>query len=344
MSNGATPVIGHGVNNLDNGLSLSEASMSDMFTNMANEMLGVEPEDEPAEESVEEETVEVEPTEEEENQEETEVEEDSDEEQTEETEEETDESEIFVVIVDGEEVEIKEDELLSGYQRQKDYTRKTQELATERSKVNSYVEQLEAERQKYVDKLAELVEQDVDGLKEYENIDWADLKANDTQKFLMLQYEMNEKRTALQTKLDAKTKAQEQAREEKEISNAEFYKTQNERAKEIVEGWQGAEHEALIEGLQGQAKAIGFTEAEEDLFKHAIVIKLLQKAQAFDDLKHTQEAVVEKKIKRKVPKVVKAGTPQQKPKPEAKRFNDSFNKLKKTGNIKDSVDAFAAFL
>lgn len=44
-------------------------------------------------------------------------------------------SEIHKIKVDGQEVEVTLDELRSGYQRQSDYTRKTQELAAERKRL-----------------------------------------------------------------------------------------------------------------------------------------------------------------------------------------------------------------
>ena len=41
----------------------------------------------------------------------------------------------FTVTVDGEQMDVSQSELINGYQRQADYTRKTQELATERERL-----------------------------------------------------------------------------------------------------------------------------------------------------------------------------------------------------------------
>lgn len=74
--------------------------------------------------------------------------EDSEEEQPEQEEEEHQEPEEepkYKVKVDGEEVEVTQEELLRGYMRQSDYTRKTQQLANERQQV----EQFYAQRQMY---------------------------------------------------------------------------------------------------------------------------------------------------------------------------------------------------
>lgn len=77
---------------------------------------------EPAEEEAEEANSEDQPEEEESEAEDAE----------EEAEEESEEPQVFKVTIDGQEVEIPSDELVKGYQRQSDYTRKTQELAEQR--------------------------------------------------------------------------------------------------------------------------------------------------------------------------------------------------------------------
>lgn len=66
----------------------------------------------------------------------------SDEDEDEETDEVSDaeesDDEKYVVKVDGEEIEVTLDELAKGYQRQADYTRKTQALAAEREELAAY--------------------------------------------------------------------------------------------------------------------------------------------------------------------------------------------------------------
>lgn len=354
MSGNATPVLGHGTNNLDNGLDLGEASQHDVFMSMANEMLGIE--DEEVEETEAEET-DAEETEEELEEEETEDEEvseededeeseESDEEEADETEDESTESEVFLVKVDGEEQEVTGDELVAGYQRQQDYTRKTQEVANERKRLQEHYSELEAERAKYTSALDQIIQEESKALEKYNEVDWNKLKSEDPNQFLILQYEMNEARTALQSKMESRKQAVEQTTQEKALRDADYLKAQQARASEIVEGWGGENHDQLVAGLKEQTQVLGFDESDQDLLKHAIVIKLLQKAKEFDEYKSSQSKVVEKKLKRKVPKVVKSGksaTGKTQDKTQ-KKAQESMARLRKTGNIKDSVDAFKAFL
>ncbi len=90
-----------------------------------------------------EEIVEEEPEVSEDLEEDVEDEEDSSEDNFEEDQEQTDvveeaqQPQTFTVKVDGQEVEVTQEELINGYSRQQDYTRKTQELAHQRKPLSS---------------------------------------------------------------------------------------------------------------------------------------------------------------------------------------------------------------
>lgn len=51
---------------------------------------------------------------------------------------------MFTVKIDGKDMQVSQDELISGYQRQADYTRKTQEIAREREVITSGTSELKA--------------------------------------------------------------------------------------------------------------------------------------------------------------------------------------------------------
>ena len=62
----------------------------------------------------------------------------------------TDEEPKFKVKVDGEEIEVTQEELLRGYMRQKDYTQKTQQLAEQRKQYEQYQPQQQFQNQQQV--------------------------------------------------------------------------------------------------------------------------------------------------------------------------------------------------
>ena len=134
--------------------------------------------DTPVDEEVVEETEEAEEVEEEapESEEEGQAEEETEEEVTEEEEYEVvaEEDLKYTIKVDGEELEVGIDELKNGYQRQADYTRKSQALAEQRKEteaIQSERQQLEQERQMYANGLQMLQEQHVlESFLNYQNL------------------------------------------------------------------------------------------------------------------------------------------------------------------------------
>ena len=150
--------------------------------------------DEPAEEDQEESEEPSETPEDESDESEEDDEEDGDglEESEEEDESGDDDIALYTVRVNGEEIEVTEDELVKGYSRQADYTKKTQELSEQRrnieqleSQYNSQLGQMQQERQQYKDALNQLIQQS-------SNIDWNRLKEEDPIEFITKRDEYRE--------------------------------------------------------------------------------------------------------------------------------------------------------
>ena len=77
----------------------------------------------------------------------------------------------YTVKVDGSEMEVTLDELLRGYQREADYTRKTSELSLEKSRHNDMMQQSQSEINQKLSKLTELTSAAQQELQtEYSNI------------------------------------------------------------------------------------------------------------------------------------------------------------------------------
>lgn len=329
-----------GANNLNTGITLDEAAESSAF--LAE--LGIEVEQEEVEETSDEE-LESEPQEEDNSEEE--VEEESEEADEQEGEGETDDeaTEYYVVTIGDEELEVTEDELLSGYQRQRDYTRKTQEVAEQRKSLESELEQTQAERAKYAKALEQILEEDSKELEQFNDIDWDTLRAENPNEFLMKHYEMQQVRERLA--------GRKQAREEA-LKGVDGFSTKQEQAvlereqarvKELVEGWEGENHQQLVDTLRDQANKEGFTDEDAALFKHAQVIKLLQKANKYDEIVAKKDSVVQKKVQRKVPKVVKTGNKSDSAESKAlAQQQKQMERFKQTGKLEDSVNVFERFV
>lgn len=345
MQTEATGTISTESNNLNSGIGLNEAAESSAFM----EALGELPEQEDEAEITSDEELESDELEDfdeeqdvedsEEDLDDTEVSEDEGEEAGDDTEE------FYVVKIDGEELEVSEDELLSGYQRQRDYTRKTQELADQRKALEIEIDSLKAERTKYVKSLELSLEEESKELEKYNDIDWATLRKEDPNQFLLLHHEMSEVRQKISDKKAAREEALSKSDTSASRLEEERLEREATRVKEMVEGWEGEGHQKLVNELREQATKEGFTDEDGDLFKSAMVIKLLQKANKYDALQQKKETVVKKKVSRKVPKVIKSGNKSDSA--SAKRIANSqkqMERLKQTGNLKDSVALFEQYL
>jgi hypothetical protein len=290
-----------------------------------------------------------EPLEEDVLEEETEVEEESEEEELDEDEEEEGE-EVYSVKVDGEEMEVGLDELVKGYSRQSDYTRKTQELASERNKMvemqqqwANEISQAQAERQQYIETLGQFAETSASGLSQFQNIDWENLRQTDPISFITKREEMREAQENVQKINSEREKALQaqdaQLQQARQMAVQEEYK----RLVEAVPEWADSEKRTkLASELTSYASDQGFTQEElKELIDHRSMI-VLMKAQKYDALQ--KSGVKAKKLKNK-PKVVRSGKGGVKKtdKDRSKRIA-SMKRLKESGHVNDSVSLLEDFV
>ena len=312
---------------------------------------------EPEEETPE--TEEAQPTEEEESQpleedesfeEESEEEEESveEEEESEETEGE-EEEELYAVTVNGEEVAVSLDELLSGYSRQSDYTRKTQEVANDRKEMeslqqryNSEVQQIQQERQQYVEALTNMISSQGSELEQYSNVDWDALRESDPIEYVTAKEQYREAQERVQGMQYQQAQAQQS--QQAEMKKAHHQMVQVERGKlvEAIPEWGDPEKQKeLSSKLQSYAKGQGFSEKElNSLIDHRSVLVLL-KAQKYDLLQNSD--VKSKKLKNK-PKVIRAGSGTSTNKTSKSKRTAQMKRLRGTGHIDDASALLEDFI
>ncbi len=326
----------------------SEQEAHDAFLKLM-EPLEDTPEEQEGEptEDVEESTEETqdEPLEEEEG----ELEEES-EEEPESEEEEEEVEEVYAVKVDGQEMEVSLDELIKGYSRQSDYTRKTQELASERNNMAKIqkqwaneISQAQAERQQYIEALGQFEQSTMASLREYENIDWASLKEDDPIAFVTKRDEYRDAQESVRLAQAERQKEWEKQQQEldrfKKLAIQEEYK----KLVNVVPEWADSEKRSKIAGeLSSYALEQGFSVEElKQLIDHRSLV-VLMKAQKYDALQKSD--IKTKKLKNK-PKVVRSGKGADK-KADTSRSKRiaSMKRLKETGRAQDAVSLFEDFV
>jgi len=312
---------------------------------------------EPEEETPE--TEEAQPTEEEESQpleedesfeEESEEEEESveEEEESEETEGE-EEEELYAVTVNGEEVAVSLDELLSGYSRQSDYTRKTQEVANDRKEIealqqqyNSEVQQIQQERQQYMEALTNIIAGQGSEIEKFSNINWEELREQDPIEYVTTREQYREAQERIQSLQYQQAQAAQAQQAQMKNARHEMLKVERGKLVEALPEWgdPGTQKE-LANTLQTYAKTQGFTQEElTELIDHRSILVLL-KAQKYDQLQKSD--VKSKKLKNK-PKVIRAGSGTSTKGSSKSKRTAQMKRLKGTGHIDDASALLEDFI
>jgi len=250
---------------------------------------------------------------------------------------ESSEEPAYTVKVDGSEMEVTLDELLRGYQREADYTRKTSELSLEKSKYNDLMQQSQSEINNKLSKLTELTtvaQQELQ--REYSNIDFEKLYEEDPTEAARLEHKMRKRAENLQM-IQEETKAN-QAQEFQKYLQEQQHKV----ATLVPEFNDPAKATKLKADMRQYLSKVGYGDQEINSVYDARQVLLIRDAMAYDALRKSN-AKVTKKVAT-APKVVKPGTAKNKGDATLKARRDKLNRLKKTGAAKDAASIFKDYL
>jgi hypothetical protein len=293
------------------------------------------------------------PTEEEESTEETqdesleeeseeESEEDEEEESEESDEEEGEEPDLYAVKVDGEEIEVTFDELLKGYSRQSDYTKKTQELSEGRKEIeeakstyNSALTQMQQEREHYVNQLNQILQNSSNNLKEYDKINWDTLKEEDPIEYVKLREDYRDGKEKMQALNQQRQMAMQQQNAEAQKVQQEAVQVERSRMVEALPEWGDPDKQKeLATDVKSYALTQGFSEEElNSLIDHRSVL-VLMKAAKYDALEKAD--VKSKKLKNK-PKVIRTGKGKGANSDSKSKLNAKMKRLQQSGRVDDAA-------
>ena len=298
------------------------------------------------------ETEEEQPTEEEESTEETqdesleeepeeeESEEDDDHEGTEEREVEG--QDLYAVTIDGEEHQIPLDELLKGYSRQSDYTRKTQQVSEQRKEFDAMkqnmaqeYQQIQAERNQYVQSLQNLMETSMGNVDKFANIDWETMKETDPIEYVTKREEFREAQEKVQGMRNEQQMAQQRQAAQEQTSRQELLQREHSALIDALPDWGNPnKQKGLAKGIRDYGMEQGFAKEELDsLVDHRSILVLL-KAKKYDQLQKAD--VKSKKLKNK-PRVIRAGTGRDKDADSKSKRTAKMKRLRGSGHVDDAA-------
>ena len=251
---------------------------------------------------------------------------------------ETNPPEAFLELeINGEKVQVSKDEAKNGYLRQQDYTQKAQRLAQDRQQWDAHVAAQVAEVQQYAQEIGQL--QSIDAsLKQYGQIDWEQLRAEDPVSYAAHMADFQELRIrrgdverAIGQKQQSLTAQQQQAQAQARAQQAQEAQA---HMAALVPGF-GKEHIGEMKALGQKA---GFTDAELAQVTDKRMLEVLWKASQFDKQQNTKQQAI-KKVAALPTKAAKAA-PASKPAAQL-NIEKQTRRLQQTGSVKDLAAALA---
>jgi len=268
----------------------------------------------------------------------------------EETEEEVAEEEEFDVVaeedlkytikVDGEELEVGIDELKNGYQRQADYTRKSQALAEQRKEteaIQSERMQLEQERQMYANGLQMLQEQQSAKLKDFDSVEWEALKAEDPYQYMIKKDEYRDAQERITNLVQEQQAVQQEQAQQAQQARAHFVQQEYSRLVAALPEWNDSKS-TIKKDVQDYAISSGFLPEEVSQLADHRSILVIKKAMEYDKL--TTKVAPKKKAVKKVPKVQKSGRGNSKEDVAVEAIKKKRARLQKSGKQDDAASVF----
>lgn len=246
----------------------------------------------------------------------------------------------YTIKVDGEEYEVGIDELKSGYQRQADYTRKSQALAEQRKEtenIQSERMQLEQERQMYANGLQMLQEQQTAKLQDFDKVEWETLKQEDPYAYMIKKDEYRDAQERVTNVAQQQQQVQNEQVQQAQQTKSHFIRQEYTRLVAALPEWEDKDS-TIKEDVRKYAAEVGFLPEEiNQLADHRSVL-VIKKAMEFDKL--TKKVAPKKKAVKKVPKVQKAGRGTSKEETAAEELKSKRARLRKTGKQDDAASLF----
>jgi hypothetical protein len=269
-----------------------------------------------------------------------ELEYDDEEDGEEETEvEELEEQPVYRVTVDGNEIEVTQDELLNGYSRQQDYTRKTQELANQRKLIEQQAQELQQRDAIYAQLLPKMEAQLKGEL--VNEPDWNSLYDDDPIAYVREKQIWDEKKEKLTAVSAEQQRLQQEAYVQQQQQIAYIVQDGQQRILQIIPEWKNAE----IASKEKSAirdygiNVLGYSAQEMDaIYDYRALLGLRN---AWLNSK-TVEATKKKPTQKAPARVARPGSTSRKkslaPAQRAKQV------LAKTGKVQDAAKVFEQFL
>lgn len=243
------------------------------------------------------------------------------------------EDQLHKVKVAGQEFDVTLDELKSGYSRDSDYRRKTEELSFEKK---NFLSETEKQRQDYSKKLNEVSQLAIEAKKQIDadltSADLEQLYEDDPTEAARVEHKLRRKQEKLAVNL-SKLK-EEQTKQWNDVLRGEQRKLIN----KLPEFADATKATSLKQNMRSYLNGYGFNDSEVgQIYDHRIVM-LVNDAMKYRNRQNSKPNLA-KKIS-KPGKVFSSGAKKENSDYALKSRKEKFSRLKKSGNINDAASIF----
>ena len=275
-----------------------------------------------------------------------EVEEESDEDELEATDEddedsdEVEEAQTFKVKANGEEQDVTLDELVEGYQKGSDYTKKSQHLAEQRKAVEEHayaIQEAQNLRDEYHARLGQVQEVLQNNAEEYVDLDV--LKENDPIAYAVAVAERTENNKKLQAVQQEQVRLSEESKAYHSQQQAQFVQAQAKLLSEKMKDFSNPKKAEQLKGeIRNFGKSVGFSDQELGQVLDHRHVMVLHKAAQWDKLQKAKAGVTKKVAN--APKMSKKGNKVA----NVDAYTKQKKRLKASGDIADATELFKNFI
>ena len=255
--------------------------------------------------------------------------------------EQTEDDPLVTVKIDGKTVEIPLSELKNGYQRQSDYTKKTQEVSEQRKAAEAETARAYQERQTYAENLQRLQVQDEAALQAQQNIDWAALLRSDPVQYLEEQRTAQERQARLsQVYSEQQRIAGQYQAEHAEAQTRHLVQQREELLAKLPEWKDATKAKAEQAALRDYLAESGYSAEAIATLSDAKSVIVARKAMLFDQMM-SKASAASKRVTALPTKVERPGVGDN---PALDKRSSQFQKLSKSGRAEDAAALFATFI
>lgn len=252
-----------------------------------------------------------------------------------EQEEETETEPVFDVQVNGETVQVTQEELLSGYSREADYTRHKQEVASEQQELVSERQAVQAERAKYdgmLGQLQEIIEQSLP-----QEPDWTKLRAETPDEFPAVYAEWTQRKGQLEKVQTERQRVWEQERVDQQKVQASMIEEERVKLqKALPDLFDTDKSQTLGVEMLETATGMGYSPDEVSAVLDSRALRLLHDATQYRLLQKKGKIV---KTRAKNTPTIKPGAAKKRA-PARTKIHEAESRLRKSGKVEDAAAVF----